>query len=129
MLNVGVEGYSMIKLMAKFFADISGQAYVAVAPLVGVLGAFFSGSNTVSNMLFSGLQFETAVLVGLPTQVIVALQNVGGAIGNMICINNIVAVCATVGLLGKGEARCLTYNIAPCIFYVILAVTVGTILL
>ncbi|MBP5778911.1 MAG: L-lactate permease [Campylobacter sp.] len=129
MLNVGVEGYSMIKLMAKFFADISGQAYVVVAPLVGVLGAFFSGSNTVSNMLFSGLQFETAVLVGLPTQVIVALQNVGGAIGNMICINNIVAVCATVGLLGKGEARCLTYNIAPCIFYVILAVTVGTILL
>ena len=129
MLNVGVEGYSMIKLMAKFFADISGQAYVVVAPLVGVLGAFFSGSNTVSNMLFSGLQFETATLVGLPTQVIVALQNVGGAIGNMICINNIVAVCATVGLLGKGEARCLTYNLAPCIFYVILAVIVGTILL
>ena len=133
MLNVGttVDGtnYSMIKLMAKFFADISGQAYVAVAPLVGVLGAFFSGSNTVSNMLFSGLQYETAALVGLKTEVIVALQNVGGAIGNMICINNIVAVCATVGLLGKGEARCLTYNIAPCIFYVILAVTIGTILL
>lgn len=133
MLNVGttVDGtnYSMIKLMAKFFADISGQAYVAVAPLVGVLGAFFSGSNTVSNMLFSGLQYETATLVGLKTEVIVALQNVGGAIGNMICINNIVAVCATVGLLGKGEARCLTYNLAPCIFYVILAVILGTILL
>ncbi|MDA3056089.1 MULTISPECIES: L-lactate permease [unclassified Campylobacter] len=133
MLNVGttVDGtnYSMIKLMAKFFADISGQAYVAVAPLVGVLGAFFSGSNTVSNMLFSGLQYETATLVGLKTEVIVALQNVGGAIGNMVCINNIVAVCATVGLLGKGEARCLTYNLAPCIFYVILAVILGTILL
>ena len=89
MLNVGttVDGtnYSMIKLMAKFFADISGQAYVAVAPLVGVLGAFFSGSNTVSNMLFSGLQYETATLVGLKTEVIVALQNVGGAIGNMVC--------------------------------------------
>ena len=133
MLNVGttVDGtnYSMIKLMAKFFADISGQAYVAVAPLVGVLGAFFSGSNTVSNMLFSGLQYETATLVGLKTEVIVALQNVGGAIGNMVCINNIVAVCATVGLLGKGEARCLTYNIAPAIFYAIIAVIIGAILL
>lgn len=133
MLNVGttVDGtnYSMIKLMAKFFADISGQAYVAVAPLVGVLGAFFSGSNTVSNMLFSSLQYETATLVGLKTEVIVALQNVGGAIGNMICINNIVAVCATVGLLGKGEARCLTYNIAPAIFYAIIAVIIGAILL
>ncbi|WP_333720331.1 MULTISPECIES: L-lactate permease [unclassified Campylobacter] len=133
MLNVGttVDGtnYSMIKLMAKFFADISGQAYVAVAPLVGILGAFFSGSNTVSNMLFSGLQYETATLVGLKTEVIVALQNVGGAIGNMVCINNIVAVCATVGLLGKGEARCLTYNIAPAVFYAIIAVIIGVILL
>ncbi|MGH1601390.1 L-lactate permease [Campylobacter majalis] len=133
MLNVGVVGaeknYTMLQLMAKFFADISGQGYVAVAPLVGVLGSFFSGSNTVSNFLFSGLQYETAVLVGLKTEVIVALQNVGGAIGNMVCINNIVAVCATVGLLGKGEGRLLTYNIAPCIFYVSLAVCIGVILL
>ncbi|MDL0087851.1 L-lactate permease [Campylobacter gastrosuis] len=133
MLNVGVkvdsEDYSMLKLMAKFFADVSGQAYVVVAPLVGVLGSFFSGSNTVSNFLFAGLQYETAFLVGLPTQVIVALQNVGGAIGNMVCINNIVAVCATVGLLGKGESRLLTYNILPCLLYVILAVCIGIILL
>lgn len=133
MLNVGIkvdsEDYSMLKLMAKFFADVSGQAYVVVAPLVGVLGSFFSGSNTVSNFLFAGLQYETAFLVGLPTQVIVALQNVGGAIGNMVCINNIVAVCATVGLLGKGESRLLTYNILPCLLYVILAVCIGIILL
>ncbi|WP_199919405.1 L-lactate permease [Helicobacter enhydrae] len=94
---------SMLKVMAQFFADISGHAYVVVAPLIGVLGAFFSGSNTVSNILFSPLQFEAANLVGLKTQVIMALQNIGGAAGNMICINNIVAACATVGLIGKGE--------------------------
>lgn len=120
---------SMLKMMAKFFADISGQAYVIVAPLVGVLGAFFSGSNTVSNLLFAPLQFEAAQLVGLKTQVIMALQNIGGAAGNMICINNIVAVCATVGLIGKGEHRLLTYNILPCLFYCIIAVSVAVFLL
>lgn len=125
----GHANFTMLKLMATFFADIAGQGYVVVAPLIGILGSFFSGSNTVSNLLFSGLQYEAATLVGLNTQVIVALQNVGGAIGNMICINNIVAVCATVGLLGKGEGRLLTYDLLPCLFYTILAAGIGILLL
>lgn len=120
---------SMLRMMAQFFANISGQAYVIVSPLIGVLGAFFSGSNTVSNILFAPLQFEAASLVGLKTQVIMALQNVGGAAGNMICINNIVAVCATVGLVGKGEHRLLTYNIVPCLFYCIIAIVTASFLL
>ncbi len=41
-------------------AAVSGRAYPMVAPFIGVLGAFMSGSNTVSNILFSSLQFETA---------------------------------------------------------------------
>ncbi|WP_199768136.1 MULTISPECIES: L-lactate permease [unclassified Helicobacter] len=120
---------SMLRLMAKFFADTSGHFYFIVSPLIGVLGAFFSGSNTVSNFLFAPLQFEAASLVGLKTQVIMALQNIGGAAGNMICINNIVAVCATVGLINKGEHRLLTYNILPCFLYCIIAITVAIFLL
>lgn len=120
---------TMLEMMAKFFADISGKAYVAVAPSIGILGAFFSGSNTVSNILFSGLQFDAANLVGLSPAVIIALQNVGGAIGNMICVNNIVAVSATVGLLGKGEHKLLTYNLLPCALYMIIAVITGSFLL
>ncbi|PIE74336.1 MAG: lactate permease [Deltaproteobacteria bacterium] len=120
---------SMLSLMAKFFADLAGEAYVVVAPSIGILGAFFSGSNTVSNILFSGLQFEAAHLVSLNKEVIIALQNVGGAIGNMVCVNNIVAVAATVGLLGKGEHKLLTYNTLPTILYTILAVIIGFVML
>ena len=93
---------SMLRMMATFFANISGESYTFVAPCIGVLGAFFSGSNTVSNILFAPLQYEAASLVGLKTQVIMALQNVGGAAGNMICINNIVAVCAISAMLLPG---------------------------
>ncbi len=120
---------SMLRMMATFFANISGESYTFVAPFIGVLGAFFSGSNTVSNILFAPLQYEAASLVGLKTQVIMALQNVGGAAGNMICINNIVAVCATVGLIGKGEHKLLTYNITPSFIYCIVAIIVAMFLL
>lgn len=120
---------SMINIMATFFADISGKAYVVVAPVIGIIGAFFSGSNTVSNILFAALQFQTAIAVHLDPVIIVALQNLGGAIGNMICINNIVAVCATVGLLGHGESRLLKYNLLPCMIYCIFAIIIASLML
>lgn len=119
---------TMLQVMAGFFTDIAGSAYILVAPLVGIVGAFFSGSNTVSNILFSGLQLEAARIVHSNPVIIIALQNVGGAIGNMVCINNIVAACATVGLLGKGEGKLLSYNMIPCLLYTILAL-LGALLL
>lgn len=127
--NNPMEYSSMLRIMAEFFAKISGEFYLVVAPFIGVLGAFFSGSNTVSNILFSPLQYEASSLVGLKTQVIMALQNVGGAAGNMICINNIVAVCATVGLIGRGEHRLLTYNILPSLIYCVIAIIVALFLI
>jgi len=123
------EAATMLRLMAAFFAKIAGDAYTLVAPLVGVLGAFFSGSNTVSNALFAPLQLETASMVGLPTEIIVSLQNAGGAIGNMICINNIVAVCATVGLLGKGESWLLTRDLLPAAIYTVAAIITAYVLM
>lgn len=125
--TLGIPG--MLDLMAIFFTNIAGSLYYCVAPVVGILGAFFSGSNTVSNILFSGLQFNAARIVHLNEVIIIAMQNVGGAIGNMICINNIVAACATVGLLGKGETRLLKLNLLPCFLYTVVAVFIGWILI
>ncbi|HAS72562.1 MAG TPA: L-lactate permease, partial [Clostridiales bacterium UBA8960] len=119
MLNSGINSSglaSMLAVMAQFLADISGNAYVFVAPFIGVLGAFMSGSNTVSNILFSSLQFQTASLLDMPEVLIVALQVVGGAIGNMVCINNVVAVCATVGVIGM-EGQLIKRNAIPMVIY------------
>jgi len=104
---------SMLLVMARALAALAGKAYVVIAPLIGVLGAFMSGSNTVSNTLFASLQFETALLLSLPTVLIVSLQNTGGAIGNMICVNNVVAACATTGTAGR-EGRIIRTNFLPC---------------
>lgn len=114
---------SMLYIMANALANIFQGAYFIIAPLIGVLGAFMSGSCTVSNTLFSSLQFETATLVGLSQVLIVALQNMGGAMGNMICVNNIVSVCATTGTNGN-EGKLIRTNIVPCIIYCTVAVVV-----
>ena len=114
---------SMLLIMARGLAALAGNAYVIVAPLIGVLGAFMSGSNTVSNTLFSSLQFETATILAMPQVFIVALQNNGGAIGNMVCVNNVVSACATTGTIGN-EGKIIRTNIVPCIIYCAIVVIV-----
>ena len=79
----------MLTAVAEAAAHLMGGAYPLVSPLIGVLGTFFSGSCTVSSILFVTIQFDTAHLLGLPEAAIVALQLVGGGIGSMIRISGV----------------------------------------
>ena len=107
---------AMTTEVAKSLAGLFGGMYPLVSPVVGIFGAFVSGSNTVSNIMFAGLQFRTAVLIGLPAVMIVMCQSIGGAVGNMVCVNNVVAVSATTGAEGK-EGKLILSTIIPCIIY------------
>ena len=112
----GVE--SMIFVLAQATANAVGPAYPFVAALIGALGAAMAGSNTVSNITFGGFQFEAADQLELPTQLIVGAQAVGGAIGNLVAIHNVVAALATVGLVGQ-EGRVMRLNLIPLVYYAI----------
>ena len=107
---------SMIVLLAQTTADTLGPAYPAFASLIGALGAAMAGSNTVSNITFGAFQFEAATQLGLPRTIIVGAQAVGGAIGNLVAIHNLVAALATVGLLGQ-EGRVMRLNLIPLLYY------------
>ena len=113
--------------MAQFMAGMVQGAWPFVAPFVGALGSFIAGSNTVSNMLFGLFQYSMAEQTGLPVLVIVSLQNVGGAIGNMIAVHNIIAACATVGLVGV-EGILLKRNLIPVLIMATIAGAVGMVL-
>ncbi|GAB7092709.1 L-lactate permease [Halorubrum luteum] len=115
------EAGSMIEALAVATADGAGVMYPFISALIGALGAAMAGSNTVSNITFGGFQFEAARALGLPTQVIVGAQAVGGAIGNLVAIHNVVAALATVGLVGE-EGRVMRLNLIPLAYY---AITVG----
>jgi lactate permease len=121
LINSGVNASdlpSMPIAMASFAADSVGGVYPLVAPMIGALGAFLAGSNTVSNMMFSQFQFGVATNLGLSTALIVAVQAIGAAAGNMVAIHNVVAASATVGLLGR-EGATLRKTIWPTLYYVL----------
>ncbi|MDR0491650.1 MAG: L-lactate permease, partial [Oscillospiraceae bacterium] len=119
--NVNESGLaSMLTEIATALANSFGSVYAIISPYIGVVRAFVAGSNTVSNVLFSSLQFNTAHLLGLNTVAITALQSVGGAIGNMTCVNNVVAVCTTTGATGN-EGKMILTNIIPTIIYCTIA--------
>ena len=110
--------------MAEWVAASVGGIYPIFAPMIGALGAFIAGSNTVSNLMFGLFQFGVAEKLFMPTSLIVALQAVGAAAGNMIAIHNVVAASATVGFLGK-EGMVLRKTIFPTIYYVLVVGILG----
>ena len=120
-------GYpSMPLTMAETTAAWAGQSWPFFASYVGALGAFITGSNTVSDLLFSEFQYGIASELSISRQIIVALQVVGGAMGNMVCIHNIVAVSATVGLVGM-EGVIIRRNVIPMLLYGLIVGTAGLI--
>ncbi|TMW79462.1 L-lactate permease, partial [Thauera sp. UPWRP] len=117
---------SMPIAMAQWVADSVGTVYPLLAPSVGALGAFIAGSNTVSNMMLSQFQFGVATSLGISTAMVVAVQAIGAAAGNMVAIHNVVAASATVGLLGR-EGAILRKTFWPTVYYVLMTGTVAMI--
>ncbi|HHT48747.1 MAG TPA: L-lactate permease [Firmicutes bacterium] len=129
MLNshVNTGGFdSMMTIMARTMAVLAGNAFMLFAPFIGMMGTFMSGSSTVSNLLFASFQYETALLLELPPVLIVGLQVVGSAFGSMISFNNVVATCATVGLMGA-EGKLIKRNLLPCLLYALIVVIFASI--
>lgn len=114
--------------LANGVAEIAGAAWPGFAAVIGALGAFIAGSNTVSNMMFSLFQFGVADQIGVSQSVIVALQAVGGAAGNMITVHNVVAAAAVVGLMDR-EGEIIRKTIIPLTYYLVMAAILGFILL
>lgn len=115
---------SMPIVMARWVSAHGGHAWPMFAGVIGALGAFIAGSNTVSNMMFASFQHGIAMEAGYSSVTIVALQAVGAAAGNMIAIHNVVAASATVGLLGK-EGTTLRKTILPTLYYLVIIGLLG----
>lgn len=121
----GAAGYERMPIeLADGVAAIAGEFWPFFATFIGGLGAFIAGSNTVSNMMFSLFQYDVGSQIGVDPTWIVALQSVGGAAGNMICVHNVVAASAVVGLLGK-EGTVIRKTLFPFTYYALLTGSIG----
>lgn len=108
MRNTGQAG-----VLAFGVGNATGKFYSFMAPFVGVLGAFMTGSNTASNILFSNFQQTTAQVIGLNQAAILGAQTAGAAAGNVICPGNVLLGTTTVGILGmEGDVLRVTLKVA-----------------
>ncbi|OQY42317.1 MAG: lactate permease [Fusobacteriia bacterium 4572_74] len=109
-------GESMPSFFANVLANIFEQNWVFISPFLGILGSFVTGSATVSTLTFSSIQYQVSQTIGINTYVILAMQVIGGAAGNMICVHNVVAAAAVVGLVDK-EGEIIKKTLSPAILY------------
>ncbi len=119
---------SLVQIIGRSFSAVAGGAWIGFAPYLGALGSFFSGSATISNLTFGGIQASIAAAQGLNSSTILALQSVGGAMGNMVCINNIVAVCSILGL-SRQEGYIIKRTVVPMFLYGVCAIITALTLL
>jgi lactate permease len=91
-----MEHAGMTYLLAEGIARAAGQAFPFAAPFIGALGAFMTGSNTNSNVVFGELQQSVAALIGLSPLIILAAQTAGGAVGSAFAPAKIIVGCSTV---------------------------------
>ncbi|WP_462421441.1 L-lactate permease [Salinicoccus sp. Marseille-QA3877] len=120
--DAGLE--SMPLVLAQAAAGLFGDSWPLISPTIGAMGAFAAGSNTVSNMMFGLFQFGVADQINANPLIIVSLQAVGGAAGNMICVHNVVAASAAVGMIGK-EGTIIAKLLIPTAFYLVFAGALG----
>ncbi|EAX47978.1 L-lactate permease [Thermosinus carboxydivorans Nor1] len=111
----------MTNLLAQGMAKATGILFPIFSPFIGVLGAFLTGSNTNSNVMFGALQVETAKVLGISTVIMAAVQSVGGSVGCSIAPSKVLIGTATVGLDGR-ESEVMYRTIPYC---AVIALLVG----
>ncbi len=116
-----IMGYSgMIAAIATILVKVAGNFYPAIAPLVGTIGGFVTGSGTSTAVLFGGIQAKAASTLGINETWLGAANNLGGGIGKMISPQGIAIGCAASGLGGQ-ESKVMNKTIPYAIAYVIIA--------
>ena len=123
-MAVIMQNSGMTDTLARGLADSMGWAYPLIAPWIGALGAFMTGSNTNSNVVFGALQLRTAQLLGYSAAIILGAQTAGAALASILAPTKIVVGASTAGMAGReGDVlrKLLAYTAVLLIFISVLA--------
>jgi lactate permease len=100
-MAVVMENSGMTEALARGIASFAGGFFPVVAPWIGALGAFMTGSNTNSNVVFALLQLRTAQLLSYPAAIILAGQTAGAGLASVVAPAKIVVGTSTADLAGR----------------------------
>lgn len=121
MSTAKIMSYSgMISDIARFLVAAAGSFYPLIAPLIGALGGFVTGSGTSTCVLFGGLQSETAQALSLDAVWMASANVMGAGIGKMICPQSIAIGTGAINAVGS-ESKVLGSVFKYFLFYVVTA--------
>ena len=98
--------------LGKFISG-AGVIYPFLAPVLGWIGTYVTGSDTSANILFSGLQSNVGQEIGGGTatltvesmrQLLVGSNAAGGVVGKMISPQSLAIASSAIGLAGSESA-------------------------
>jgi lactate permease len=101
-MAVVMEHAGMTDALARGIAEGMGSFFPFFAPWIGALGAFMTGSNTNSNVVFGALQLRTAQLLGFTAAVILAGQTAGASLASVMAPTKVVVGASTAGMESGG---------------------------
>ena len=97
---------NMVSVLANAATLALGKAYPFVAPFLGLLGGFVSGSETSSIAMFTALHLSTAEKIGAVGLLIAAASGIGGGLASVISPAKLQNASAAIDRIGE-EANVL----------------------
>jgi lactate permease len=91
----------MTEMLAQGLASAAEKAFPLISAWLGALGAFMTGSNTNSNVVFAALQLRTAELLKYSVPIILAAQTAGASVGSVFAPAKLIVGASTAGMEGK----------------------------
>jgi lactate permease len=122
-----MEHAGMTDRLARGLAEGTQALFPIFSPWIGAIGAFMTGSNTNSNVVFGALQMHTAQFLGYAVPVILAAQTAGAALASVAAPAKVVVGASTAGMAGK-EGEVLR-QLSPYVAILVLLISAFTVLM
>jgi lactate permease len=122
-----MEHAGMTDALARGLAEGTRSIFPLFSPWIGAIGAFMTGSNTNSNVIFGALQMQTAQFLGFAVPVILAAQTAGAGLASVIAPAKVVVGTSTAGMAGK-EGEVIRW-LAPYVAILVMLISAFAILI
>jgi lactate permease len=108
---------NMINVIAIASANFFQQAYPAVAPFLGLLGGFISGSEASSLAMLTKLHLSTSERIGAVGLVVAAASGIGGGLASVISPAKLQNAAAAIDRIGEES------KVIPVCFVISIVIT------
>jgi lactate permease len=104
----------MVYVLATAAAAAFGRLYPSVAPFLGLLGGFISGSETSAIAMLTALHLQTAQRIGASGLLIAAASGIGGGLASAISPAKLQNASASIDRIGE-ESQVLRITVVVCL--------------